>query len=261
VLVREAFYEELSAERRRELHARIAGLLSKRVAAGQDELLATLAHHGLAALPRGDMERAIEVARLAAERARGQLAFEEAISLLERALDACQSFELSHATRIEVLLALGWAVTEISDVERGRSLFRKAAELARSIGDPKLLARAALGQGGQYVLAEIRDELVSLLREALGALGEGEQEDVRRLRARVLARLAAALTPSATPDEPLSLARRALCMTADETDTRTRIDVEVGVGAAFADFAPPAERISVNERQLRDARAVGDRVL
>jgi eukaryotic-like serine/threonine-protein kinase len=118
-----------------------------------------------------------------------------------------------------------------------------------------------LGQGGEYVLAEIRPELVEALRSALVALEGRTADDECRLRARVLARLAAALTPSATPEEPLGLARQALEMTRGETDARTRIDVDLGVGAAFADFAPPAERMTVNERLFREARRVSDRVL
>jgi hypothetical protein len=111
------------------------------------------------------------------------------------------------------------------------------------------------------VLAEIREELVSVLRESLPALGSSEEGETARLRARVLARLAAALTPSSTPEEPLALARSALAMTRDEADPRTRIDVALGVGAALADFTLPSERIAVNGQLLRDARAVNDRVL
>ncbi|HEY3666148.1 MAG TPA: BREX system ATP-binding domain-containing protein [Polyangiaceae bacterium] len=262
VLVREAFYHELSERRRCELHLAVADALGRRgaLAAGGGEL-ATLAHHALASLPMGDALGAIRTARLAADHARSQLAYEEAIALLERALTTCDRLGVNDVERAEVELALGWASTEAGRLERGRDLFRSAARTARAAADPALLARAALGQGGEYVLAEIRSELVDVLREALAALGEPTQIEARRLRARLLARLAAALTPSATPEEPLGLAREALAMTVNEVDARTRIDVDVGVGAALMDFAPPGERIPVNERLLRDARAVGDRVL
>ena len=261
VLVREAFYRELAPDRARAIHGRIAASLATRVDKGAAALLPTLAHHALEALPDGDTVAAMRTACLAAERARAQLAYEEAIALLERALGAGDAFGAPDAARVEVLLALGWASTEGGRLERGRDVFRAAAATARRIGDARLFARAALGQGGEYVLAEIRTELVDVLREALALLGPSEDVDDVRLRARILARLAAALTPSATPDEPLDLARRALEMAAGETDTRTRLDVDVGVGAAYADFAPPRERVPVNERLLRDARALGDRVL
>ncbi len=261
VLVREAFYRELLPERARAIHASIATVLGARVERGVDALLPTLAHHALEALPHGDPAAAVRTACRAAERARAQLAYEEAMTLLERALTIGEAFSIDDRARAEVMLALGWASTEGGRLERGRDMFRAAASIARRAGDARLLARAALGQGGEYVLAEIRSELVNVLREALVLLGDGDQPEDVRLRARVLARLAAALTPSATPDEPLGLAREALRMAEGESDGRTRLEVDVGVGAALADFAPPAERVPVNERLLRDARALGDRVL
>ena len=260
-LVREAFYRDLAKDAARALHARIATALARRVASGASALLPTLAHHALEALPHGDAAEAMRLACLAAEGARAQLAYEEAIALLERALTASGAIAADDHTRAEVMLALGWASTEGARFARGREMFREAAVIARRAGDARLLARAALGQGGEYVLAEIRSELVLVLREALALLGSSEAPEDVRLRARVLARLAASLTPSATPEEPLGLARQALRMAEGETDVRTRLDVDVGVGAAYADFAPPAERVPVNEHLLRDARAVGDRVL
>jgi hypothetical protein len=132
-----------------------------------------LAHHALAALALGDASEAIRIARQAAERARAQLAHEEAIALLKPALTTCEARGVSRQERAEVLLALGWATTEAGQLERGRALFRSAAELARSTKSLALpCSRAALGQGGEYVLAEIRGELVDVLREALNALGE-----------------------------------------------------------------------------------------
>ncbi|HLK40565.1 MAG TPA: AAA family ATPase [Polyangiaceae bacterium] len=261
VLVREAFYEAIDGASRSRIHAAVAAVLQRLVASGEAQQLPTLAHHALAALPTGSPADAIRTARLAADRARSQLAYEEAIALLERAFSTCDRFAVDEHERAEVELALGWAATEAGRLEQGRELFRRAAQIARRLGDARLLARAALGQGGEYVLAEIRDELVDGLREALVALGDPPQADDKRLRARLLARLAAALTPSATPEEPLGLAREALDLARDEVDERTRIDVAVGVGAALTDFAPPDQRIPVNEALLRDARTAGDRVL
>jgi hypothetical protein len=261
VLVREALYRGLVRERRAELHAAIARALRARVARGDQQALATLAHHALAALPAGDPLEAIRTAGAAAGLARARLAYEEAIALLERALAAAVPAGVDGREIAEIELALGWALTEAGELARGREVFRRAGDRARVLGDPRLLGRAALGQGGEYVLAEIRSELVDALREALAALGDAPADEDRRLGARLQARLAAALTPSPTPEEPLALARAALAMIESETDPRARIDVDVAVGSALADFAPPHERIPVNERLLGDARAVGDRVL
>ena len=158
-------------------------------------------------------------------------------------------------------LALGWAATEGGQVQRGRTMFRAVATSARACGDGRLLARAALGQGGAYVVAEVRSELVQALEEAIAALEGSEEVEDRRLVARLLARLAGAITPNPEPDGPLALARRALATTKEETDLRTRLDVDVGAGSALIGFAPPAEMIAVDERLLGDARRIGDRAL
>lgn len=246
VLVREAFYQSIPAHERRKLHASIARALG-------DDQLSARAVHALAALPDGDATEAVKTARLAAERARSQLAYEEAIALLEKA--ASVKIEIDPHERAEVLLSLGWASTEAGQLERGRDCFREVADLARRSNDHELLARAALGQGGQYVIAEIRPELVSILREALSKVRD------RNLRARVLARLAAALTPASDPSEPLALARQAIEEADGAHDLRTRIDVDVGAGSAFIDFAPAEERIPVSTRLVAAARSYGDRVL
>jgi tetratricopeptide (TPR) repeat protein len=270
-LVREAIYADIDAERRRALHRAIAVALDERVqrtgddgerSSADETILAMLAHHAIAALPMGDPVAAVRIACRAAVHARRQLAYEDALALLQRAVATCDEYRIDDRERIEVALALGWATTEAGQLARGREIFREAAVLARRIDHPALLARAALGQGGEYVLGESRAELVDVLREALRELGDpaGDRQNLR-LRARLLARLAAALTPSGDPDERLGLAREALAMAEGETDARTRIDVDIGVGAALTDFAPSAERVSVNERLLREARRVSDRVL
>jgi tetratricopeptide (TPR) repeat protein len=262
LLVREAIYHGISVDRRRALHGRIAGALRERVEQGHEDLLATLAHHSIAALPDGDVALAMTAARRAAERARAQLAHEEAIGLLDRALAAHELHAPDEGSdRAELLIALGWAATEGGRLARGRDVFRQVTTIARRTGDGRLLARAALGQGGAYVIAEVRTELVELLREALAAVGEVPGPGDQGLVARLLARLAGALTPSAEPDEPLGLARRAFAMTRNEPDLRTRIDVDLGAGSALIDFSPPRERIDVDQRLLNDARQIGDRAL
>src|SRR6185436_7842761 len=135
-------------------------------------VLAMLAHHAIAALSLGDPVDAVRAACRAAVHARGQLAYEEARAVLERAVATCDEYRVADRDRIEVMLALGWATSEAGEFARGRAIFREAAKLARRIGDPALLARTALGQGGEYVLGESRTELVDALREALRNLGD-----------------------------------------------------------------------------------------
>ena len=77
-------------------------------------------------------------------------------------------------------------------------------KLARRIGLPEALARAALGLGLEFTSGIVDPAEVGLLEEALVALGEADS----RLRARVLARLARALLFTPQTQRRLRSARR-----------------------------------------------------
>jgi tetratricopeptide (TPR) repeat protein len=251
-LVRDAFYERIPTARRREIHRSIATTL-----AGDGQRHAALAaHHMLEALPLASPHAVIRASIVAAETARARLAPEDAIALLERTIVAVDDLDVSEADRIELLLALGWAATDAGTLARGRQVFREASRRAATTGDAALVARAALGQGAELVFGEVRDELVATLRSALGGLSGSVD-----LRARLLARLAAALQPSDTPDEPVSLAREAMELTKQVVDPRVRAEIALAAGSALADFAPPRDRIPVSEELARTARAVDDAVI
>lgn len=251
-LVRDACYERVAPNRRRELHRSIAATLARD---GQRHA-ALAAHHMLGALPLVSAHAAIGASIFAAETARARLAPEDAITLLERTSMAVEDLDVSEADRIELLIALGWAATEAGNLARGRQVFREATRRARATGDAALIARAALGQGAELVFGEVRDELVMMLRSALVGLAGSDD-----LRARVLARLAAALQPSTTPDEPVALARQAMEMAERVVDPRVRAEIALAAGSALTDFAPPLERIPVSEELVRTARAIGDAVV
>ena len=251
-LVRDVFYERVLPERRRELHRSLATTL---LADGPKHAALAL-HHLLAAIPLVDAPLVIRASVVAAEAARARLAPEDAVVLLEKASVAVEDLDASEADRIELLLALGWAATEAGTLARGRQVFREASRRALALGDAELVARAALGQGAELVFGEVRDELIATLRSALSDLSGSVD-----LRARVLARLAAALQPSTTPDEPVRLARQALQMTKDVADLRVRAEIALAAGAALTDFAPPAERIAVSDELVHSARSLDDALL
>lgn len=251
-LVRDAFYERVDPNRRRELHGAIATTLS----AEAPRQAALAAHHLLAALPLARPDAVIRTAIAAAEAARARRAPEDAVALLERTSVAVEGLHVAEVDRIELLLALGWAATETGKLARGRQVFREASRRAAATGDASLVARAALGQGAELVFGEVREELVVTLRSALsGSSGSAE------LRARLLARLAAALQPSTTPEEPVALASQAMEMATGVTDPRVRAEVALAAGSALADFAPPGDRIPVSEELVRSARAIDEAVL
>jgi predicted ATPase len=195
-LFREALYEGLPTTRRVRLHRHVAEAIEELWQTDPESRLAELAHHFVQAAPGGDVDKAIAYARRAAERAMQQLAYEEAVRLLQTALQL-HDVEPSAdpVQRCELLLALGEAQADAGDFPAGRETFLQAASLARSLGAgpvsaqaARLLARAIMlytywGQSGKG-----DHQAVPLLEEALHALGDSDPT----LRARVLARLARA---------------------------------------------------------------------
>jgi tetratricopeptide (TPR) repeat protein len=251
-LVRDVFYERIAPDRRRELHLSIG----TRLFAEGRQHAALAAHHLLAAVPLVSASAVIRASIAAAEAARARLAPEDAVTLLERATLAVEALEVREADRIELLLALGWAATEAGTLARGRQVFREASRRAATTGDAVLVARAALGQGAELVFGEVRDELIATLRSALASL-TGPLD----LQARLLARLAAALQPSPTPEEPVRLARQAMEIAPNVADPAVRAQIALAAGSALTDFAPPRDRIPVSEELVRTARSLDDAVL
>ncbi|MBX3230932.1 MAG: AAA family ATPase [Labilithrix sp.] len=249
-LVRDAFYARIPAPRRRELHRAIARVAEPALAA----------HHHLAAVPLVSAGEVIRASIAAAAHARARLAPDDAVALLEQTIVAVEGLPASEPERVELLLALGWAATDAGSLARGRQVFHEASRRAATTGDPGLIARAALGQGAELVFGQVRSELVEGLRAALARLDDaaGEHAD---LRARLLARLAAALQPSTTPEEPVAMAREAMTLAESIDDPRVRAEIALAAGSALTDFAPPLDRIPVSRQLVRDARTLDDGVV
>ena len=91
--------------------------------------------------------------------------------------------------------ALARSQLRAGQVETGRKTCLRIADAARRLDSATLLARAALAYGDVLHYAAVNQTLVDLLRQALDCIGE----DDSRLRARLLARLAAALQPAPEP--------------------------------------------------------------
>src|SRR4029453_13642522 len=107
-LVRDTLYEELSPARRSALHERV-GLALEEVCGSQvEERLGELAHHFLAAAPRGDPGKAIDYAQRAGEQDMEQLAYEDAVDVYGRALEVLELMDdPDEELRCRLLLGLG----------------------------------------------------------------------------------------------------------------------------------------------------------
>jgi DNA-binding SARP family transcriptional activator len=206
VLIRDTLYEALTTVRRIRLHREAIKALEALYGAEPGPQLAELAHHAIAG---SEFEPAVDYARRAGDRALEHLAYEEAARLYETALEALAvAAPDDERARCELLLSSGEAKARAGDTPAAREDFLDAAAIARRVDLPRELARAAAGYGGDHMWGRAGSDtrLVSLLEEAIAALGE---EDVV-LRARLLARLAGALRDERSPDRRNALSKEAL---------------------------------------------------
>ncbi|HEX2047061.1 MAG TPA: BTAD domain-containing putative transcriptional regulator [Acidimicrobiales bacterium] len=215
-LVREALYDELSGIRRARLHGKVGAALEDAGAGGRDAPWSELAHHFvLAAAAGGDTGRAVEYSVRAAEEATSSLAYEEAVVHYERGLAVLdRGREASGERRCRLLLGLGDARWRAGDVAGARRTFLDAADTARALPSPELLAEAVLGFGGGLLRAwhatrgAFGDRPGRLLAEALEAVGPGDSA----LRARLLGLLAEELYYTANDRRREQLSREAVDM-------------------------------------------------
>ena len=211
-LIRETLYDDLGPQRRGRLHREVGLALEEHYGGDPEPHIAELAHHFFVAATAGELEKAIDYSVRAGKRALKLVAYEEAAEHFERALQAYGLQERADVPRrCDLLLALGTAQSRAGDSRAARATFLRAAGLARKLGSPERLARAALGYGagmGGFEFGRVDEGLVALLTEAREALGDDDEP----LLARVLGRLATELYYSDRTEERVALGEQAVAM-------------------------------------------------
>lgn len=186
-LVRDAVYETGSRSGRAHAHRRLAEALERLEAADPDARIAALAHHYAEAVPAGARRQAIRYAHRAGRDAARRYALHDAAAHFERALALLEGEpSASAAERCDLLLELGHACEPSGLQERQRDAFRRAAAIARELGDGERLARAAVGFALGILIGHVDPEARQLLEEALAACEPGDSS----LRIQLIARLA-----------------------------------------------------------------------
>jgi tetratricopeptide (TPR) repeat protein len=257
-LMQEVLYERLPIPARVDLHRRVGEVIERLYGTGAGVHVAELARHFAEVAAAGEAAKALTYARLAGERAMGMHAYEEAAAEYQRALQALRFAGPDDAGRCELLLRLGAAQARAGDYQQAKESCLQAAEIARRLGAPEQLARAALGFGERQVEGGlVNRELVALLHEALDGLSPQDSP----LRARLLARLSAEFAFSDEPErmEPLSLEAVAMARRlADPAALRAAVDARW-----MAVWGPGGleERTALAAEILRLAQATGDREL
>ena len=254
VLIRDALYDGLTTARRVRLHRLAVEALETRYGDEPGPHSAELAFHAVAGSEFG---RGLAHAQRAAERATALLAYEEAARLYEVALDA---FELSDSTveeqKCELLLALAEAEADSGNTPVAKKQFLEAASLARRLGLPHALARAAAGYGGRIVWARADDDLlVPLLEEGLTVLSADDVE----LRVRLLARLAGALRDEPSRDRRDALSREGLELARRTGEPSALAYALDGRAAAIGAHDTAAQLLELGAEAKRVAQSVDDR--
>ncbi|CAN5750479.1 hypothetical protein BH23CHL2_BH23CHL2_14770 [soil metagenome] len=191
-LVQETIYQRLPTSRRAELHLAVAEAIERLHADNLPPHFAELAHHFYQASLTGGSGKVIDYATLAGKTAEEQSGWEAAAGQFRRALEAMDLLDSpDQELRCDLLLALGDAQNRFGpgsgDAPEARASFLRAAEVARTLGDPERLARAAVGFAGFNIAdAYGGQQQIELLEEALEALPHEDGP----LRAQLLGRIA-----------------------------------------------------------------------
>jgi tetratricopeptide (TPR) repeat protein len=187
-VVRRALYDDLGPTRRVALHHRVGDVLEARPALSEQPRLAELAHHFYLGAPLGGPGKALEYARLAADEALRQFAYETANDQLSRALEiAMAHLPDDISLRSELLLAVGDARHKAGLLKGANEAFLEAFDKACSCGRSDLVAQAALGYGGILPAGVEPDERArEMLSSALEGIGARDSPE----RSLALARLA-----------------------------------------------------------------------
>ncbi len=260
-LMRETLYEELTTTRRVRLHRQIGEVLEALHSDNLEPHLPELAYHFSEGAQAGDVDKAIDYARRAGERATSLLAYEEAATHYGTALQALEVKDKpDEAQHCELLLALGEARMSAGDTTAGREIFQRATDIARKIGAPEQLAQATLGYGSGFLIVEmgrVDEFLVGLCEEALQALGEGDNA----LRARLLARWATEMYFTDAEQQRVSLSQEAVEVARRVGDPMALIHA-LQARALYL-VAPDTidEALSIADEMLRLADEVGDAVV
>jgi hypothetical protein len=219
-LVRSALYDGLSASRRARRHRQVAQILEASLPC--DSL--ALAHHWSLAAGRDAPTRACEWLRYAGDDAMDRLAPDQATVFYAQVLDINTKAGgvLDAPDRVAVAIALGTAQRLMGDAAYRETLLA-AAEDANRLNNAKLLAEAAVAnsRGFWSVAGEVDTERTVVLENALAALPPTDS----RLRARILANLAAELLFSPDRNRRFSLSDEALAVARRLDDDQALFDV------------------------------------
>lgn len=258
-IVREGLYAMLTVTERARLHRRAAETLEAGVPPGGSAPVAAIASHFSRAIVLGTAPQAFDYGVRAGDRAVSVLSFAEGAAHYAAALAHAETAGVADHRRCAVQLAEASALGRAGHTPAARERFLAAADAARRLRRPDLLARAALGYGAGRrfgFVEQVDTKLVELLEEALALVDEGDTS----LRPRLLAQLASELYYVTGPHRRIELAESAIALARAGGEPRTLAetlstavwatrgpDRAADVGAAAAELEQQARRLRTAE--------------
>jgi class 3 adenylate cyclase/tetratricopeptide (TPR) repeat protein len=255
-LIQHSLYQDLSATRRQRAHHRVAEALEEVGSAADNDRLAELARHWMAATRPAETGKALYYARRAGEAALAAYSPLDAIKWYSQALDlSSREPQEDERERCVLLVGLGKAQRQAGQPDHRNTLL-EAANIAIGLGDTELLVAAALaGTRGTARTAEADEEQVGILRAALDVVGDADAAS----RARLLAALTE-VTDAREWELRKDLACEAMEIASGLSDESTVLDV---VSRCYLPRAQPessAERLAATARAISMADRLGDPV-
>jgi hypothetical protein len=251
VLLRDALYETLAPARRSSLHARAAEHIE-----AEHGPPALVAQHLLAARDVVDAVHAVRTVCRAAEIAVTRHAPDSAAQLLASARTRLAG-RLDAPTALMLDLAEAEASMRSAPSDEVRARTTECAVRAEQQGRAVEYARAALTYGSELLTGRVDPLMVTLLENALALLPEEE----RSLRARVTARLAAALAPATTDEgmvRTVTYARESIALARAQCDVSTLLYCLLWSTPARVYTTPLEERLGITTELVALAREHGD---
>jgi class 3 adenylate cyclase/tetratricopeptide (TPR) repeat protein len=175
-LVQETLRHQIGTAKRAFLHRRVGEAIERRYPEHLDAHLSELAFHFGEAAAAANADKAVDYAARAGARALAQFAYEDAVAMFERALQALDiGGDADPTRRVDLLTQFGAALGWAGRWERAWALLDEAMESARQARDPERFALAVV----EY--ARIFDNEVEhgegtrrRIAEALALLPEGD---------------------------------------------------------------------------------------
>jgi len=245
VVVHEATYAGISAERRSAWHARIE--ISLRASPESPESLLERARHALGSLTHEREADTLALVRRVGRTLEASGAFDRAHALYARLREKVAAGELTGPLSGRELLHLASVAERAGKSGESRALCLEVLGAARARDDHEELALAALELGRALRPGLIDEQLVVALREGLVHFADPASP----LGCRLLARLAAALQPAPDPRGPVQMALDAIERARRIGDSELLLEVLDVAGSALVEYAPLEQCLRASE-QLRE---------